>query len=240
MILTLSINAVDALQDWARAHNSMTAKNTGVSVVKSVDAQAWSKKDTADWSGDAIVTAPDMIYDWTYCSPYSATFTMSPHTHPDRIPSWEPTPSSNFDMSLLTDRTAPILMFASINLYEDDMHDNGDVKLSVKVRVMPKCLFVLSRLFLRVDGVFVTVRDTRLFHVFGSKAVFMDTSWRHVKWGDLKAIGLPTDVATWCDEEKVNGFVGKLPLVKDELLPEGVWPHAVLQLPEVHEPNLKP
>ena len=37
-------------------------------------------------------------------------------------------------------------------LFDDELHDNGAAKLSVKVRVMPGCWFVLLRFWLRVDG----------------------------------------------------------------------------------------
>ena len=39
---------------------------------------------------------------------------------------------------------------------------------------MPSCLFVLQRFFLRVDGVLVRVRDTRLYHRFGSRQLLRE------------------------------------------------------------------
>ena len=48
-------------------------------------------------------------------------------------------------------------------LYEDELADNGIAMLSVKVRVMPERLLLLSRFFLRLDGVVVRVRDTRVY-----------------------------------------------------------------------------
>lgn len=37
-----------------------------------------------------------------------------------------------------------------------------------KLRVMPNCWFLLSKMFLRVDGVILRSRETRLFHKFPS------------------------------------------------------------------------
>jgi hypothetical protein len=51
----------------------------------------------------------------------------------------------------LTDQSVPIF-FDEVILLEDDLHDNGEVQISVKLRVMPTCVFILSKLFL-VDGV---------------------------------------------------------------------------------------
>jgi type 2A phosphatase activator TIP41 len=59
------------------------------------------------------------------------------------------------------DQSAPILYFNDVRLYEDDLHDVGDTLASCKVRVMPSCLYVLYRNFVRVDGVMLRARDTR-------------------------------------------------------------------------------
>lgn len=48
-------------------------------------------------------------------------------------------------------------------LYEDELADNGIAVLSVKIRVMEKRLLLLSRFFLRLDGVIVRIRDTRVY-----------------------------------------------------------------------------
>jgi type 2A phosphatase activator TIP41 len=51
-----------------------------------------------------------------------------------------------------------------IPLYQDDLHDQGEIILDAKVRVMPLCWFVLVRMFMRIDHAIVRIRDTRLFH----------------------------------------------------------------------------
>lgn len=60
----------------------------------------------------------------------------------------------------------PILFFDEVVLYEDELGDNGIVSLSIKVRVMAERLLLLSRMFLRVDGVVLRVRDTRVYVEF--------------------------------------------------------------------------
>ena len=63
------------------------------------------------------------------------------------------------------------------------MEDCGDVRLSVKIRVMPKCWFVLLRLYLRIDGGVIRVRDTRLYHTFESDDyIYMDVTWHEVSF----------------------------------------------------------
>eukprot|EP01018_Ginkgo_biloba_P006674 Gb_14468 [translate_table: standard] len=79
----------------------------------------------------------------------------------------------------------PILFYDEVVLYEDELADNGVSLLTVKVmiltvleilvicawsneRVMPTCWFLLLRFWLRVDGVLMRVRDTRMYCAFES------------------------------------------------------------------------
>jgi hypothetical protein len=240
VFFTVSFNAIDALVEWGGAHVDMGSKNTGINVLKASDAKKWSEKRADNASkGEtlgnvaigSITTSEDMVFDWTYSTPYSCSFKLSQHCHPSQACRWEPCEPGNIKLELLTDTTAPILMFSSVNLYEDDLHDFGDVNLSAKLRVMPKCFYVLQRLVMRVDGVIVRIRDTRVFHEFGSNAIFMDTSWRELPWSKLAEHGLPTDVVSWRDENVVNRNAGKIPLVA--ALPEGKYQHAVMVLPSI-------
>jgi type 2A phosphatase activator TIP41 len=88
-------------------------------------------------------------------------------------------------------RPDPILFYAEIPLFEDELHDNGASHLLVRIvrplslfppsamssrsrrctpaqRVMPTCIFILSRFTLRVDNVLFRARDTRIYHSFAS------------------------------------------------------------------------
>ena len=41
--------------------------------------------------------------------------------------------------------------YRDIRLYDDEIDDNGAVSCSVKIRIMPSCIFILVRYYLRVD-----------------------------------------------------------------------------------------
>jgi type 2A phosphatase activator TIP41 len=68
----------------------------------------------------------------------------------------------------------PILFFDDVCLYEDELGDNGIVNLSIKVRVMPERMLLLSRMFLRVDDVVFRIRDTRVFVEFSEGVVIRE------------------------------------------------------------------
>lgn len=66
-----------------------------------------------------------------------------------------------------------------------------------KIRVMPSCWFVLSKLYLRVDGVLIRCRETRLYHNFADDLVVASMNGMMVPsprihmevcWKELKAI----------------------------------------------------
>lgn len=82
-------------------------------------------------------------------------------------------------------RPDPILFYAEVPLYEDELHDNGASHFSVRIvcssflsmlhfddddyvlkRVMPGSFFILARFTLRVDNVLFRTFDTRIFHSF--------------------------------------------------------------------------
>ena len=119
---------------------------------------------------------------------------------------------------MLMDKSAPILMYDDVPLYEDDLHDNGESQLSVKVRIMPKCFYILLRFFLRIDNVLVRCRDVRFFHLFEMKVIYRDITWREATWDTLKILRLPTSPSFW-NSDKCAGYLDKLPFVQ---LPEGV------------------
>ena len=47
----------------------------------------------------------------------------------------------------------PILFFDEMTLYESELDDSGVMSVTIKVRVMPRCWFVLMRFWMRCDGV---------------------------------------------------------------------------------------
>ena len=84
---------------------------------------------------------------------------------------WRVHEGSGLDMDLLRRRDIPILHFVDLPLYEDEMDDNGESVVRVRLRVMPTCFLVLLRHALRIDGVLIRHHDTRIFHKFGTPHV---------------------------------------------------------------------
>ncbi|KAF9450659.1 TIP41-domain-containing protein [Macrolepiota fuliginosa MF-IS2] len=134
-------------------------------------------------------TVPTKSYDWTYTTTYpghqlteppSPTGSVlstdegyeppPPPVFPDIIEWTAPNPANpahTIPIAELT-RPDPILFYAEIPLFEDELHDNGSSALLVRIRVMPTCFFILSRFTLRVDGVLFRTFDTRIYHSFSS------------------------------------------------------------------------
>ncbi|KNZ59528.1 hypothetical protein VP01_170g3 [Puccinia sorghi] len=98
-------------------------------------------------------------FDWTYTTTYWGT------NHSSEIKfSSPPDPKAHGGIPLaVLSRPDPILFFDEVTLFEDELHDNGMASLQVKVRVMPTCIFALSRFFLRVDGVIFRLFDVRFY-----------------------------------------------------------------------------
>jgi hypothetical protein len=57
---------------------------------------------------------------------------------------------------------------------------------------MPHSLFVLARLFLRVDNVLFRMFDVRVYHSFGSGEVVREVNGMEAKYDDVKAVRLAT------------------------------------------------
>ncbi|KAG6373808.1 TIP41-like family-domain-containing protein [Boletus reticuloceps] len=106
-------------------------------------------------------------YDWTYTTTYPG---HHPHADdPSDSTIWTDAdpdnPAHTIPLSELT-RPDPILFYAEVPLFEDELHDNGSSHILVRIRVMPTCIFILARFTLRVDNVLFRIHDTRIFHSF--------------------------------------------------------------------------
>jgi hypothetical protein len=141
-------------------------------------------------------------YDWTYTTTYTgheakidpSADTVSAIHIPEPLDeptlSWKPAdpenPSNAIPLAELS-RPDPILFYAEVPLFEDELHDNGASSLLVRIvsptssswhpfltychqRVMPTCIFILSRFTLRVDNVLFRIFDTRIYHCFSSSS----------------------------------------------------------------------
>uniref|UniRef100_A0A5B7BTH6 Putative TIP41-like protein n=1 Tax=Davidia involucrata TaxID=16924 RepID=A0A5B7BTH6_DAVIN len=107
----------------------------------------------------------------------------------------------------------PILFYDEVILYEDELADNGVSLLTVKLRVMPSCWFLLLRFWLRVDGVLMRLRDTRMHCVFGestSPIILREICWREATFQALSAKGYPSDSAAYNDPSIISQ---RLPII---------------------------
>ncbi|POW22720.1 hypothetical protein PSHT_00919 [Puccinia striiformis] len=122
-------------------------------------------------------------FDWTYTTTYCGT------NHSTEIPFSSPTdPQAHGGIPLaVLSRPDPILFFDEVTLFEDELHDNGMASLQVKIRVMPTCIFALSRFFLRVDGVIFRMFDVRFYVDLSTNQIIREIKAKEMKYDLLKS-----------------------------------------------------
>lgn len=150
--LAITFCALDALKQWRDDENAPVRLNIS---------EAWRKDRIEEMRRQ---NAEILEYDWTFSTSYGGTCSFDENLSGVGRPGWVPT-SQQMDMAMLTSRD-DILLFDSLPLYVSELDDNGVSEVSVKIRVMPKCWYVLLRFFLRVDGQMVKIRDHRYFCKF--------------------------------------------------------------------------
>jgi len=94
-------------------------------------------------------------------------------------------PDGELPMHLLSAKDE-ILWYQGLEQYSDDLGDEGDVTYTIRARIMPSFFFVLARLDLRVCNVIIRQVDTRWLHVFGSKELLREWSWRELTPDELR------------------------------------------------------
>lgn len=100
-----------------------------------------------------------------------------------------------------------ILFYDDITLYEDELADHGTAQYSVKVRVMPKSLFILARFYLRIDGVLARINDTRIYHELNRNYLLREYTNREAKLSSLNNLPVSTLV-------NPNELMNHLPIVE--------------------------
>lgn len=98
-----------------------------------------------------------------------------------------------------------ILFYDDLTLYEDELADHGTAHYSVKVRVMPRSIFILARFYLRVDGVLARINDTRIYHEVNKQYLLREYTNREAK---LSPLNLPVSTLV-----NPNELVNHLPLI---------------------------
>eukprot|EP00250_Pteridium_aquilinum_P011012 c19780_g3_i2 orf=331-1275(-) len=163
--IRIHFNAFDALCSW---------KKEGLPPVQVPAAAKWKSRSKPS---DEIV----LDYDYTFTTSYSGSEAIECTGQAAESSSglkleWADT-EDHIDLVSLQARD-PILFYDEVVLYEDELADNGVSLLTVKVRVMPSCWFLLLRFWLRVDGVLMRLRDTRMYSSFQQDAGIYPTVLR--------------------------------------------------------------
>ncbi|KAL4446807.1 hypothetical protein ABPG77_008051 [Micractinium sp. CCAP 211/92] len=117
---------------------------------------------------------------------------------------WEPSGDA-IPRALLTSRD-PILYYDELPLYESELDDHGSSRVTLKVRVMPRCWYVLLRFWLRVDHVMVRLRETRVFCQFDTSPppaarVLREVRYHEGTFTDLRAAGAPAEGPAYADAD---------------------------------------
>ncbi len=163
---SLSFNSRDALDRVSKTEEGM---------LQVAVAEDWKK----DRQGREEVKQVVKPFDWSYSTDYRGTT--------EGTGDWTETTQERDPIRTdLLSRSDPILFFDAVDLYEDELADNGIALLSVKIRVMPDRLLMLSRFFLRLDGVVVRMRDTRVYVEHDGKKVIRQYTAKEAAYEEVK------------------------------------------------------
>jgi type 2A phosphatase activator TIP41 len=184
---------------------------TGENMLQVAHAKDWtSSRENSSAVGIKEVVRP---FDWTYSTSYRGTETSGI----DGVGLKES--ETQIPLELLK-RRDPILFFDEVVLFESELDDNGISLVSVKLRVMEHRMLLLCRQFMRVDGVLVRVRDTRVYVDFVRDEVIREytakeDAFENVRRG-LMMSGLGLDAVTVAMRD-ANQIAHLLPVVEHTL-----------------------
>ena len=152
----LEFNAQDALDRVSKTEEGM---------LQVAVAEEWKKERSHQEEVKQVVKP----FDWSYSTDYRGTTHKAAGQEGN---DWEESSQEKHPIRTdLLSRPDPILFFDAVDLYEDELADNGIGLLNIKVRMMPDRVLLLSRFFLRLDGVIVRIRDTRVYIEHAEKRV---------------------------------------------------------------------
>lgn len=143
----IKFNAFDALD---------RVDKTGKQSLKVSFSDHWNK--SLSKTEHANINQVSNPYDWTYTTDYSGTMSQDDLT--------KFCESSEVLPMHMLQRHEKIIFYDEFTLYEDELADNGIATCTIRIRVMPSCLLLLCRFFLRLDRVIVRIHDTRIFVSF--------------------------------------------------------------------------
>ncbi|CAI5759876.1 unnamed protein product [Candida verbasci] len=173
----IHFNALDALdsldsecefkvsyhEEWLKSRKSQKSK---------IKSETLNKKDLSEFTENLDIVKP---FDWTYSPNYKGTLTNLVLREKQGL---------EIPISKLT-QPDPILFFDESILFEDELADNGISIFSTKIRVMPTCLLLLNRFFLRIDNVIFRIRDTRIFIDFGTNELIREYKEQELEYDKL-------------------------------------------------------
>ena len=175
----IEFNAFDALD---------LVDKTGNSMLQVAHSKEWQSTREKKHEGITEVVKP---FDWSYSTGYKGT-------EQSKSKAFEPS-DTPIPLELLK-RPDPIIFFDEVMLYEDEMADNGITLLSCKLRVMPARLLLLCRFFMRLDGVMLRIRDTRIYVEFQTGEVIREYTAREDKYEVVRQVRTSSPliiVLTW-------------------------------------------
>jgi hypothetical protein len=143
-------------------------------------AREWSSSREKTSAGISEVVRP---FDWSY----SAAYLGDEVRGGDGRGLEREGPAREIPVELLK-RRDPILFADEVVLYESELDDNGISVMSVKVRVMEQRMLLLCRLYMRLDGVVVRVRDTRVYVDFQREEVIREYTAREDVFENVKRV----------------------------------------------------
>ncbi|RYO82569.1 hypothetical protein DL766_000217 [Monosporascus sp. MC13-8B] len=192
---------------WAVEFNARDALDavdkTGANMLQVAHARSWTA--SREKGGEALVGAArfEVVrpFDWSYSTAYRGTVVDvdgagagtgdGERGRRKKEFAYSEGATKPIPLALLR-RRDPILFFDEVVLYESELDDNGVSALSVKVRVHERRMLLLARLFMRLDGVLVRVRDTRVYVDFEAEEVTREYTAREGGFEDTKRALLMT------------------------------------------------
>lgn len=165
--------------DWTTQFNARDAldrvSKTEEGMLQVAVAEEWKKERSHQEEVKQVVKP----FDWSYSTDYKGTTEKSTAT---QNTDWREARAGEEVRTDLLSRPDPFVFFDAVDLYEDELADNGIALLNIKVRMMPERLLLLSRFFLRLDGVIIRMRDTRVYVEHAGKKVIRQYTAKEEKY----------------------------------------------------------
>ena len=180
-----------------------------------------AKESLAD---DIDVKELDIPYDWTYTTEYQGSIEQY-KSQGEGIewincsvdsPCVVKSTDEKIDFEKLKERE-PILWFDEVTLFEDELHDNGVSRMTIKTRVMDSGFYCLAQFWMRLDHVAIRLYETRMHHLFGKPYVLREFTKKEANFSELFAAGRPKSMAMYTDVRAVQEFLTTTKIQRDKI-----------------------